>query len=103
MAYLKGARAWREVGATLWLMLLGVGLLATSPEGRPSANNYYHGHLWTGGSVVTLSDAEPRRAFSVTVLARKGVKGSIPEFATLSLSAGIESTGSNLTDGGGGQ
>ena len=89
MAYLKGARAWREVGATLWLMLLGAGLLATSPpeDGGGSSNR-----LWAGpGPVATLSDAEPRRSFAVTVLAPKGAEhlGRIPELAWLSLSATV--------------
>lgn len=99
MAYLKAARAWREVGATLWLMLLGAGLLATSPpeDGGGGSNR-----LWAGpGPGVTLSDAEPRRSFAVTVLAPKGAEhvGRIPELAWFSLSASADHTGSSATDG----
>src|SRR5688572_26604836 len=71
MAYLTRAPAWREVAATLWLMLLGAGLLATSapndgsdPEGASVS--------WSGaGPAVTLSDAEPVRAFAVTLMVPK--------------------------------
>jgi hypothetical protein len=70
MAYLSSACAWREAAATLWVMLLGAGLLATSDidhgPGRGESLS------WSGpGPVATLSDAEPVRAFAVTLLVPK--------------------------------
>ena len=98
MAYLMGARAWREVGAVLWLMLLGAGLIATS---APAEGDGGSNLLWAGpGPVVTLSDAEPRRTFAVTVLAPKGVErlGKRPELAWLSFSVSADHGNSSATD-----
>ena len=59
------------MAATLWLMLLGAGLLATSaPYDGPAAQGA--SASWSGaGPAVALSDAEPVRAFAVTLTVPK--------------------------------
>src|SRR5688572_8984165 len=83
MAYVARGSAWREVAATLWLMLLGAGLLATSSQknhGCPMGTTADCSNVnpegvslsWSGaGPELTLSDAEPVRAFVVTLMVPK--------------------------------
>ncbi|HEU5076744.1 MAG TPA: hypothetical protein VFU02_21290 [Polyangiaceae bacterium] len=98
MTYLAGTRGRREAAATVWLMLVGAGLLATSPAvdgGEPSIP------LWSGdGPAVTLSDAVPARAFAVTLLVPKRADGAetawqIPELAQVHFTASASHHASN--------
>jgi len=66
MTYLSRSRTWREVAATLWLMLLAAGLLATSDIHDGGGGG---GVTWSGsGPNVTLSPADPARAFAVRLV-----------------------------------
>lgn len=103
MAYLTGARTTREAAATLWVMLVGAGLLATSP---PEDGGDPVPPVWSGpGPAVTLTDAEPARAFAVTVLVPELEEGvwANPEFARISLSVSADHDASSGGTGAAGQ
>lgn len=102
MTYLAGARARREAAATLWLMLVGAGLLATSP---PEDGGHNSTLLWSGdGPAATLSDAVPVRAFVVTLLVPKRADEAegawqVPELAQVRLTTSASHGESSNEDG----
>lgn len=102
MSYLASVRAWRDAAATLWLMVLGAGLLATSDVETGAPDPLVP--LWSGpGPALTLSDAQPVSAFAVTLHVPKGVDGfSLPEFAAVSLNVSAEDGDSGGVGGAGG-
>ena len=90
----------REVAATLWLMLLGAGLLATSApnDGVPIDGSDPEGASvsWSGaGPAVTLSDAEPVRAFTVTLMVPKIDQSKWRPFGVASVSLSVSATYAN--------
>lgn len=110
MTYLSGARAWREVAATLWLMILAAGLLATSDVDDEEGDD---GEVsWSGsGPNVTLSPADPFRAFAVRLVvpdlaaAVEGSKAtrSLPSSARVRLRVGPQVGESSGMSGSGGE
>lgn len=87
---MTGPRSPREAMATVWLMLVGAGLLATSPP-EDWADPMFP--VWSAtGPAVTLSDRMPTRAFEVTVFVPKPEAGvwDPPRLVQLSLSVSAE-------------
>ncbi len=103
MAFLSGARARREATATIWLMLVGAGLLATSP---PEDGGDPFPPVWSGpGPGMTLNDTTLVRAFAVTVLVPK-LEADVwrePASAQLSLSVTATHSESNGAPGSAGE
>lgn len=102
MAYLMGAGRWREVAASVWLMLIGAGLLATS---APKGDGDPVLPVWSGpGPSFALSSTEPTQAFAVTFLVPKVPEAtwSVPEFARLDLSVSADhgEAGGTTAEGG---
>lgn len=109
MTYLSRPRPWRELAATLWLMFLAAGLLATSDVDDGSDG----GQIWWSGSGpnVTLSPDDPVRAFAVRLVMpnllaateRSDVAWSLPFSTSVRLRVGSTFVASNREGGLGGE
>lgn len=83
----------------MWLMLVGAGLLATSP---PYDGSDPVPPVWSGpGPSLTLSDATPAQTFVVTVLAPKLAEGASQSltFAQIALSVSAIQSGGDGSAG----